>query len=108
RQSWGRVMGRGVGDTVFYVYNRLVAVNGVGGEPEHFGTGVDTFHHRNVERARDFPGALLGSSTHDTKRSEDVRARLVVLSEMPGEWRRALETWRRLNAVHKTELAGKP
>src|SRR5262249_59168037 len=105
RQSWGRVMGRGVGDTVFYVYNRLVALNEVGGEPEHFGTSVDTFHHRNLERARDFPGALLGSSTHDTKRSEDVRARLVVLSEMPGEGRGALGGWRQANAGHKTESA---
>jgi (1->4)-alpha-D-glucan 1-alpha-D-glucosylmutase len=108
QQITGPVMAKGLEDTVFYVYNRLVALNEVGGEPEVFGTGVDTFHHRNIERARDFPGALLASSTHDTKRSEDVRARLVVLSEMPGEWRRALETWRRLNAVHKTELAGKP
>src|SRR5215469_2517000 len=107
QQITGPVMAKGLEDTVFYVYNRLVALNEVGGEPEHFGTSVDTFHHRNLERARDFPGALLGSSTHDTKRSEDVRARLVVLSEMPGEWRRALESWRKLNAGHKTDLAGK-
>jgi len=108
QQITGPVMAKGLEDTVFYVYNRLVALNEVGGEPEHFGTSVDTFHHRNLERARDFPGALLGSSTHDTKRSEDVRARLVVLSEMPGEWRRVLESWRKLNAGHKTELAGRP
>jgi len=107
QQITGPVMAKGLEDTVFYVYNRLVALNEVGGEPEHFGTSVDTFHHRSMERARDFPGALVTSSTHDTKRSEDVRARLVVLSEMPGEWRRALESWRKLNAGHKTELAGR-
>ncbi|MGZ6139981.1 MAG: malto-oligosyltrehalose synthase, partial [Myxococcaceae bacterium] len=108
QQITGPVMAKGLEDTVFYVYNRLVALNEVGGEPEHFGISVETFHHRNVERARDWPGALVASSTHDTKRSEDVRARLVVLSEMPGEWRRALEGFRKLNAPHRTELAGKP
>jgi len=106
QQLTGPVMAKGLEDTAFYVYNRLVALNEVGGEPEHFGTSVDTFHHRNVERARDFPGALLASSTHDTKRSEDVRARLAVLSEIPGEWRKALESWRKLNAQHKTDLSG--
>ena len=84
QQITGPVMAKGLEDTVFYVYNRLVALNEVGGEPEHFGASVETFHHRNVERAGDWPGALLASSTHDTKRSEDVRARLAVLSEMPG------------------------
>ncbi len=108
QQITGPVMAKGLEDTVFYVYNRLVALNEVGGEPEHFGISVETFHHRNLERARDWPGALVAGSTHDTKRSEDVRARLVVLSEIPGEWRRALESWRKLNAVHRTELAGKP
>jgi len=107
QQITGPVMAKGLEDTVFYVYNRLVALNEVGGEPEHFGTSVETFHQRNVERARDWPGALVASSTHDTKRSEDVRARLVVLSEMPGEWRRALEGFRKQNAPHRTELAGK-
>jgi len=108
QQITGPVMAKGLEDTVFYVYNRLVALNEVGGEPEHFGTSVETFHQRNLERARDWPGALIASSTHDTKRSEDVRARLAVLSEMPGEWRRALESWRKLNGGHKTELAGRP
>src|SRR5215472_17794635 len=108
QQITGPVMAKGLEDTVFYVYNRLVALNEVGGEPEHFGTSVETFHQRSLERARDWPGALLGSSTHDTKRSEDVRARLAVLSEMPGEWRRALESWRKLNLGHKTDLAGRP
>ena len=106
QQITGPVMAKGLEDTVFYVYNRLVALNEVGGEPEHFGTSVETFHHRSLERVRDWPGALIASSTHDTKRSEDVRARLAVLSEMPGEWRRALEGWRKLNTIHKTELAG--
>ena len=108
QQITGPVMAKGLEDTVFYVYNRLVALNEVGGEPEHFGASVETFHHRNVERAGAWPGGLLASSTHDTKRSEDLRARLAVLSEMPDEWRRALQTWRKLNAVHKSELPGGP
>ena len=107
QQITGPVMAKGLEDTVFYVYNRLVALNEVGGEPENFGTTVETFHQRNLERARDWPGALVATSTHDTKRSQDVRARLAVLSEIPGEWRRALESWRKLNAVHKTELTGR-
>jgi (1->4)-alpha-D-glucan 1-alpha-D-glucosylmutase len=104
QQLTGPVMAKGLEDTVFYVYNRLVALNEVGGEPEHFGTGVETFHQRNLERARGFPGALVASTTHDTKRSEDVRARLAVLSELPGDWRRAVETWGRINAPHRTAL----
>ena len=104
QQLTGPVMAKGLEDTVFYVYNRLVALNEVGGEPEHFGTGVETFHQRNLERARGWPGALVASTTHDTKRSEDVRARLAVLTEVPGEWRRAVETWARLNAPHKTAV----
>src|SRR5262249_54063440 len=104
QQLTGPVMAKGLEDTVFYVYNRLVALNEVGGEPGIFGTRVEAFHQRSLERARGWPGALVASTTHDTKRSEDVRARLAVLTELSGEWRRALEVWSRLNAAHKTTV----
>jgi (1->4)-alpha-D-glucan 1-alpha-D-glucosylmutase len=91
------VMAKSVEDTVFYVYNRLVSLNEVGGEPDVFGAGLEAFHAVNRERLERWPGALTATSTHDTKRSEDVRVRIDVLSELPGEWRRRLATWSRLN-----------
>jgi (1->4)-alpha-D-glucan 1-alpha-D-glucosylmutase len=106
QQLSGPVMAKALEDTVFYVYNRLMALNEVGGEPEHFGTSVEGFHHRNLERVRTRPGSLLTTSTHDTKRSGDVRARLAVLTELPGDWRRSLDAWSRLNALHKTHVSG--
>jgi (1->4)-alpha-D-glucan 1-alpha-D-glucosylmutase len=106
QQLTGPVMAKALEDTVFYVYNRLMALNEVGGEPEHFGSSVESFHRRNVERGRAFPSTLLTTSTHDTKRSGDVRARLAVLSEMPGDWRRTLDTWAKLNSLHKTHVGG--
>jgi (1->4)-alpha-D-glucan 1-alpha-D-glucosylmutase len=106
QQLTGPVMAKGLEDTVFYLYNRLVALNEVGGEPESFGAGVEAFHLRNQERAERWPSSLLASSTHDTKRSEDVRARQVALSEFPEEWRRLVRTWARLNRKHKACGAG--
>jgi (1->4)-alpha-D-glucan 1-alpha-D-glucosylmutase len=88
-------MAKGVEDTSFYRYNRLISLNEVGGEPKHFGLSVATFHHQNSERARRVPFTLLATSTHDTKRSEDVRARISVLSEIPDLWQRHLAHWRR-------------
>jgi (1->4)-alpha-D-glucan 1-alpha-D-glucosylmutase len=84
-------------DTAFYIYNRLAALNEVGGEPQHFGFSVDDFHQRNIERQRDWPATLLATSTHDTKRSEDVRARMVAISEVPQLWRSSLQRWRVIN-----------
>src|SRR5215831_8557825 len=104
QQITGPVMAKGLEDTVFYVYNRLVALNEVGGEPEHFGTSVDTFHQRNFARQRDWPATLLATSTHDTKRSEDVRARMNVVSEIPAEWHERLRRWARWNRRHKTPV----
>ena len=106
QQITGPVMAKGVEDTAFYVYNRLVSLNEVGGHPVHFGLDLPTFHARNVARARDWPHTMLASSTHDTKRSEDVRARIDVLSEIPEEWRGALTRWARLNARLKPEIGG--
>src|SRR5258708_31139395 len=91
QQFTGPVMAKGLEDTVFYIYNRLAALNEVGGEPQQFGQSVETFHERNLARQRDWPATLLATSTHDTKRSEDVRARLVAISEIPELWRRSLQ-----------------
>ncbi len=106
QQLTGPVMAKGVEDTAFYVYNRLIALNEVGGDPASFGSSVAEFHRQNAERANRWPYALLTSSTHDTKRSEDVRARIAVLSEIPREWRAAINRWARLNRGHKTLLEG--
>jgi len=108
QQVTGPVMAKSVEDTAFYIYNRLVSLNEVGGEPQTFGTSVRDFHERNQERQRCWPHALLASSTHDTKRSEDVRARISVLSELPGEWNAGLARWKRHNTNHKTVVDGQP
>jgi (1->4)-alpha-D-glucan 1-alpha-D-glucosylmutase len=108
QQLTGPVMAKGVEDTAFYIFNRLVALNEVGGDPAAFGASVADFHRQNAERLRRWPHALLTSSTHDTKRSEDVRARIAVLSELPGEWRAAINRWARLNRRLKIRLEGAP
>jgi (1->4)-alpha-D-glucan 1-alpha-D-glucosylmutase len=106
QQLSGPVMAKGVEDTAFYVYNRLVSLNEVGGHPELFGTAVEELHRRAAERARRWPHSMLATSTHDTKRSEDVRARIDVLSELPAEWRQAVARWTRLNARKRTLADG--
>jgi (1->4)-alpha-D-glucan 1-alpha-D-glucosylmutase len=106
QQLTGPVMAKGVEDTAFYRYNRLVALNEVGSDPAAFGTSVAEFHRENAERARRWPHGLLTSSTHDTKRSEDVRTRIAVLSELPREWRAAVNRWARLNRRAKTRVEG--
>src|SRR5438876_7581635 len=83
QQATGPIMARGLEDTVFYIYNRLTGLNEVGGEPQQFGSSVETFHEWNLDRHRNWPASLLATSTHDTKRSEDVRARVVAISEIP-------------------------
>jgi (1->4)-alpha-D-glucan 1-alpha-D-glucosylmutase len=104
QQSTGPIMAKGLEDTVFYIYNRLAGLNEVGGEPQQFGLSVGAFHQRSVERQRDWPAALLATSTHDTKRSEDVRARMLAISEMPQLWRRSLARWRMLNGRWKRTI----
>jgi (1->4)-alpha-D-glucan 1-alpha-D-glucosylmutase len=106
QQVTGPVMAKGVEDTAFYVHNRLVSLNEVGGHPEHFGCDVATYHERNTQRQQAWPHGMLCSSTHDTKRSEDVRARISVLSEMPGEWSAALERWAAINELRKLDADG--
>ena len=93
QQFSGPVMAKGVEDTAFYRYNRFVALNEVGGAPERFGLSPALFHKANAARAQNWPHAMLATATHDTKRGEDNRARLAVLSEMPEEWCRQVETW---------------
>ena len=97
QQITGPIMAKGLEDTAFYIYNRLAALNEVGGEPQRFGLAVEGFHRRNRERQERWPATLLATSTHDTKRSEDVRARMVAISEIPEVWRRSLSRWRTLN-----------
>ena len=102
QQLTGPVMAKAVEDTAFYVYNRLTSLNEVGGDPEQFGLPLESFHRQNVNRQRHWPHSMLTTSTHDTKRSEDVRARINVLSEIPAEWDAAVTRWSRLNADKKS------
>lgn len=109
QQLTGPVMAKGMEDTACYVYNRFIAVNEVGGSPRQFGITVDEFHSGNLKRAESWPYSMLATSTHDTKRSEDVRARLDVLSEMPKTWAAQALSWRRTNRRRKRMLAdGRP
>jgi (1->4)-alpha-D-glucan 1-alpha-D-glucosylmutase len=97
QQVTSPVTAKGIEDTALYIYNRLVSLNEVGGEPDRFGLGVGQLHAWMARRAERWPHALSATSTHDTKRSEDVRARLNVLSELPGAWKQASSLWARLN-----------
>lgn len=108
QQLTGPVMAKGVEDTAFYVYNRLVSLNEVGGSPERFGISLEAFHGQNIDRCKNRPLAMLATSTHDTKRSEDVRARIDVLSEIPDQWREGLYHWSRQNRRFKTMVDGRP
>ena len=108
QQITGPVMAKGLEDTAFYIYNRLVSMNEVGGRPDKFGISPEDFHRRNQDRRQNWAHTLLATSTHDTKRNEDVRARIDVLSEMPGEWRAAVNRWSRWNAPKKTLVDGQP
>jgi (1->4)-alpha-D-glucan 1-alpha-D-glucosylmutase len=93
QQTTPAVMAKGVEDTAFYRYGRLIALNEVGGDPGRFGISVEHFHAGCMERARRFPLGLLTTQTHDAKRSADVRARIGVLASMPAEWESAVDRW---------------
>jgi (1->4)-alpha-D-glucan 1-alpha-D-glucosylmutase len=108
QQCTGPIMAKGLEDTAFYIYNRLVALNEVGGEPQHFGITAPEFHRYNSHNAAHWPHTLLASSTHDTKRAEDTRARIAALSELPAEWRQAARSWSTLNRKHRTDIDGEP
>jgi (1->4)-alpha-D-glucan 1-alpha-D-glucosylmutase len=104
QQYTGAVMAKSVEDTAFYVHNRLIALNEVGGNPAVFGSGAAAFHESCARRLEDAPLTQLTTSTHDTKLSEDARARILTLSEVPAEWEMWLTEWHGLNAPHKTLL----
>ncbi|MEW6268582.1 MAG: malto-oligosyltrehalose synthase [Thermodesulfobacteriota bacterium] len=95
-------MAKGVEDTAFYAYNRFIALNEVGGEPLEFGVSLEDFHRAQAEAERLWPRAMLATSTHDTKRSADVRARLALLSEIPEDWAEAVERWSKLGEQYWT------
>jgi (1->4)-alpha-D-glucan 1-alpha-D-glucosylmutase len=95
------VSAKGVEDTSFYLFNRLVSLNEVGGDPDQFGTSVKAFHRANAERLAHWPDTMLAGSTHDNKRSADVRARIDVISEMPAAWRLRMRRWSRINRTRK-------
>jgi (1->4)-alpha-D-glucan 1-alpha-D-glucosylmutase len=105
QQFTGPVMAKGVEDTVFYLYNRFISLNEVGGDPGRFGVTPAEFHQANAEAQERWPLTMLTTSTHDTKRSEDVRARLNVLSEQPGLWMEAVMRWAKMNEPYRTPAA---
>ncbi|MFC2021212.1 malto-oligosyltrehalose synthase [Chloroflexota bacterium] len=106
QQLTGAIMAKGNEDTALYNYSRLISLNEVGGIPDTGGMSMDEFHRFNMDRNRHWPDTLNATSTHDTKRSEDVRARISVLSEMPDEWEKRLGFWRKLNESKKTLVKG--
>jgi (1->4)-alpha-D-glucan 1-alpha-D-glucosylmutase len=101
QQFTGPAMAKGVEDTTFYTFNRLSSLNEVGGDPSRFGIPIDEFHRAMHDRQKLWPYAMLASSTHDTKRSEDVRARIHAISEIPGEWTEAVKRWAAHNEKYK-------
>jgi (1->4)-alpha-D-glucan 1-alpha-D-glucosylmutase len=105
QQFTGRVMAKGVEDTAFYNYNRLISLNEVGGDPG--GAGVSDplaeFHAHNARIQRDWPHTINATATHDTKRSEDARARINVLAEIAPQWERKVRRWSRMNAPFRTD-----
>jgi (1->4)-alpha-D-glucan 1-alpha-D-glucosylmutase len=103
QQFTGSVMAKGVEDTAFYCFNRLISLNEVGGDPDRFGVSPEAFHDFCAQVQRSRPRTMLASSTHDTKRSEDVRARINVISEIPGQWKAALDRWSSTNEKYKKE-----
>ncbi len=104
QQVTAPVMAKGLEDTAFYIYNRLLALNEVGGDADRFGVPPAALHRAWQERQAHWPWAFSTTSTHDTKRSEDVRARLNVLSEVPGEWQECVARWGRLNQPHQVHV----
>ena len=108
QQYTGAVMAKGVEDTAFYRYNRLISINEVGGDPTRFGIATATFQRSRQAAARNWPHAMLTTATHDTKRGEDMRARINVLSELPGEWAEGVRRWSTQNRRHRSEVNDGP
>ncbi len=106
QQFTSPVMAKGLEDTSFYRYNRLTSLNDVGGDPRRYGVSVSAFHAATRLRAERWPHNMLATSTHDSKRAEDVRARISVLSEIPAAWKLSLKRWSRMNRSKKRSLDG--
>jgi len=106
QQTTGPVTAKGVEDTAFYLYNRLVSLNEVGGDPGRYGEPPAAFHARNARRLERWPESMLATATHDTKRGEDVRARINVLSEVPATWAAEVRRWRAHARRFKQEIDG--
>jgi (1->4)-alpha-D-glucan 1-alpha-D-glucosylmutase len=106
QQLTSPVTAKGLEDTAFYRFYPLASLNEVGGEPALIGVPVERFHERNQERQQSWPHALSATATHDTKRGEDTRARINVLSELPEEWNRAIHRWREMNRGKKARVEG--
>lgn len=107
QQLSGPLMAKGIEDTLFYVYNRLLALNEVGGNPGKFGITLDEFHQFNQTQNEVWPHKMNATATHDTKRGEDVRARLNVLSEIPEEWEKQVQNWIEINRSKKSTVRNK-
>jgi (1->4)-alpha-D-glucan 1-alpha-D-glucosylmutase len=101
QQFTSAVMAKGLEDTSFYRYHRLDSLNEVGGDPRRFGMSPEIFHAKMAERSKSWPHSMLDTSSHDTKRSEDVRARIDVISEIPYRWGKEVRQWRELNQSKK-------
>ncbi|MCW5631772.1 MAG: malto-oligosyltrehalose synthase [Rubrivivax sp.] len=108
QQYTAPVAAKGIEDTALYRHHRLVSLNDVGGDPEMFGFSVPAFHGASRDRDLNWPHTMLATSTHDAKRSEDLRARLDVISEMPAAWRLATRRWSRLNRRLRRTVDGEP
>jgi (1->4)-alpha-D-glucan 1-alpha-D-glucosylmutase len=106
QQFTSPLMAKGIEDTFLYVYNRLVSLNEVGNDPDIFGIAPEVFHAYNQERALSWPNSLNATSTHDTKRGEDVRARINVLSELAEEWEAGVSEWHLMNKANKVRVNG--
>ena len=104
QQVTGPLQAKGLEDTTFYRYVPLLSLNEVGGEPSKFGVSPEEFHARNIDRLKNWPGGFNTTSTHDTKRGEDARARINLISERPTEWADRLEHWASMNARHKLQV----
>jgi (1->4)-alpha-D-glucan 1-alpha-D-glucosylmutase len=105
QQFTAPVQAKGIEDTAFYRYNTLLSLNEVGGDPDRFGRSIESFHSTNTDRLARWPLEMTSTATHDTKRGEDARARLNVLSEMPSDWRDAVSRWMRTNRPGRVNAA---
>jgi (1->4)-alpha-D-glucan 1-alpha-D-glucosylmutase len=108
QQISGPLMAKGLEDTTFYIFNRLISLNEVGGDPEVFGISAEEFHRFNQEQLQHWPLKINASATHDTKRGEDVRARINVLSEIPQEWQEQIKKWQQINKPLHGESKSEP